>query len=62
LHRRFRRTTYRFEPWATRSTTSIRLPTSRASQCSILGPGKTAVDLEACKVAQIGRLIFFHVA
>jgi len=29
---------------------------------SILGPGKTAADLEACKVAQIGRLIFFHVA
>lgn len=25
----------------------------------ILGPGKTAADLEACKTAQIGRLIFF---
>lgn len=29
---------------------------------SILGPGKTVADLEACKTAQIGRLIFFHVA
>jgi hypothetical protein len=27
----------------------------------ILGHGKTAADLEACKTAQIGRLIFFHV-
>ncbi len=29
---------------------------------SILGPGKTAADLEACRTATIGRLIFFHVA
>lgn len=27
----------------------------------ILGPGKTAADLEACKTATIGRLSFFHV-